>query len=174
MRVQPPESTGRAPRIQSPGAELFATQPDGLWIYLWKKEFCDAVAFEVCGSIQNLNDKRSRYIPSSHSLVISLDKAWLNESISVQSGGSKPRYVAFETFGNLPRNDIRVPIRHLRVMYALPDANYHAWCRNHTPTGYEYFCPHTSLKSYNSQKMQSFLSQMSISSQFYIKPMGLR
>jgi len=59
-------------------------------------------------------------------------------------------------------------------MYALPDANYHAWCRNHTPTGYEYFCPHTSLKSYNSQKMQSFLSQMSISSQFYIKPMGLR
>jgi hypothetical protein len=173
MRVQPPESATKAPRIHSPGAKLFATQPDGLWIYLWKREFCDVVAFEVCGSVQNLNDKRSRYIPSSHSLVVSLTSAWLAEPITVQSGGNRKRHDAFETFGKLPKRDIQVPIRHLRIMYALPDSKYDSWCLNHTPTGYEYFCPHSSLNSYSSQKMQSFLAQMSILNQFYKRPKGL-
>ena len=173
MRAQPVDGASRGPRIHSPGARLFTTQPDGLWVYLWEQQFCDAVAIEVCGSVQNLNDKRSRYIPSSHSLVVSFTKAWLKEPIAVQSGGRKPRHQALCTFGALPDADIQVPIRHLRVMYALPNSVYHSWCSNHTPTGYEFFCQHSSLNSFNGQKMQAFLAQMSIARQFYTTPDGL-
>lgn len=55
-------------------------------------------------------------------------------------------------------------------LYALPNAIYKKWIPEHTPTGYEYFCPHSSLASYTVQKMQVFLRRMSISSQFYLDP----
>ena len=67
---------------------------------------------------------------------------------------------------------VAVPVRHLRVLYALPDDLYREWAKEHVPTGYEFFCPHSSLDSYTSQKMQEFLGQMSIASQFYLKPQG--
>ena len=62
-----------------------------------------------------------------------------------------------------------IPVRHLRVLYALPKRLYETWCRQHTPTGYEFFCPHSSLDSYSSKKMQTFLAQLSIAAQFYTR-----
>jgi hypothetical protein len=43
---------------------------------------------------------------------------------------------------------------------------YDKWCREHSPTGYEYFAPHSSLATYGSPPMQKFLRQMSSASQF--------
>src|SRR5262249_17594834 len=134
-------------------------------------ESCDVVAVEVCGSIQNLNDKRSRFIPASHSLILSTTKAWLSEDITIQRGGKMARWKAAASLSKkVPKSDKQFPVRHLRVLYALPNDRYHSWCSNHVPTGYEFFCPHSSLDSYNSPKMQTFLRQMSISSQFYVRP----
>jgi hypothetical protein len=130
---------------------------------------CDVVVVEVCGTVQNLNDKRSRYIPASHSVVLNCSMAWLKESIPIQKGRLCPRWKASVSFGNAPRADASVPVRHLRVLYALPNDIYDKWVPEHTPTGYEFFCPHSSLDSYNNQRMQQFLRQMSIASQFYIK-----
>lgn len=83
-----------------------------------------------------------------------------------------PRWKASGIYKQAPKSSagIAIPVRHLRVLYALPNDLYDKWTKEHAPTGYEFFCPHSSLDSYNSQKMQEFLRQMSIASQFYIKP----
>jgi len=172
IQGQPKAGTKSGPCLSAPGATLFKTQPDGLWVHFQGLASCDVVVVEVCGSIQNLNDKRSRYIPSSHSLVLTCKKDWLEEKVSVNNGGQYPRWRASASLGTKPLADISVPVRHLRVLYALPNTTYHDWCSQHAPTGYEFFCPHSSLSSYRSQKMQGFLRQMSIATQFYAQPKG--
>ena len=123
----------------------------------------------MCGTASNLNDKRSRYSPSTHSLLIHFKEDWLKEEFSVQGGGKKTYQEALQISPDAPGGDFRLPVRHLRVLYALPNELYDTWCSQHCPTGYEFFCPHTSLASHNSQSFISFLSQMSIASQFYKK-----
>ena len=169
VRGQPNGGKTPGPRLSSPGAKLFTTQPDGLFVYMSGLESCDIVAIEVCGTAQNLNDKRSRYIPSSHSLVLRCGPRWFAEQISVQGGVRRERWQAAGTLFERPTIDVSIPVRHLRVLYALPNKLYGVWCPDHTPTGYEFFCPHSSLGSYNSQKMQQFLRRMSIASQFYLR-----
>jgi len=170
VRGQPKDGSATGPKLSSPGAKLFTTQPDGLWIHFADTAYCDVVAVEVCGTVPNLNDKRSRYIPATHSLVLQVSPDWFEEQIKVQKGSQKPRWEAVVTIQKKPSEDLRLPIRHLRVLYALPNDIYHSWCSQHTPTGYEFYCPHSSLDSYKSGKMQRFLRQMSVASQFYVKP----
>jgi len=168
LRGQPSDGRAPGPCLSAPGAKLFHTQPDGLWVHFQKRTSCDVVVVESCGSIQNLNDKRSRYIPASHSLVLAGTAAWLLEKIAVRGRGTIARWEALGSYSTkVPKADFTVPVRHLRVLYALPNDLYHKWCANHTPTGYEFFCPHSSLDSYNSQKMQRFLRQLSSASQYY-------
>ena len=122
LQGQPKDLTEAGPRISSPGARLFNTQPDGLWVYFGAEAgYCDLVAIEVCGTIQNLNDIRSRYFPASHSLVLKCSAAWLKEKISVQKGGKKTRWKATITL-KAPKEDYAIPIRSLRVLYAIPNA----------------------------------------------------
>jgi hypothetical protein len=170
IRAQPKDGNEAGPRLFSPGADLFATQPDALWVHFNKIESCDIVSVEVCGTAQNLNDKRARYFPSSHSIVLECSRKWLEEEITIQHGGQIPRWKAARSFRTRlkKRDSVRIPVRHLRVLYALPNALYDSWCPNHTPTGYEFFCPHSSLDSYNSGRMRSFLRRMSIAAQFYL------
>ncbi len=126
------------------------------------------MAIEVCLTVQNLNDKRSRYIPASHSLVLPCSRKWLIEPIKLQKGGLKPRWKASGSITKEP-GDVSFPIRHLRVLYALPNDVYKTWGPSHTPAGYEYFCRHSSLNTYWSKKMQTFLGRMSVDSQFYTR-----
>lgn len=170
LKCQPKAGFATGPKLTSPGASLFSTQPDGLWVHFSGLTSCDVVAIEVCGSTQNLNDKRSRYFPASHSVVLICKRAWFLEEIRVQRGAKKERWRAATTISEVPDSDVSIPIRHLRVLYALPNKLYHDWCPHHVPTGYELFCPHSSLDSYSAPKMQSFLRTMSLASRFYSTP----
>jgi len=170
IQAQPKTARKSGPKLSAPGAKLFKTQPDGMWLFFDDVSACDVVAVEICGTVQNLNDKRSRYFPSSHSLVVNCGKDWLLEHIPTKKTGTAPRWKASGRISVEPSEDLAIPVRYLRVLYALPNTVYKSWCSGHTPTGYEYFCPHSSLDSYNSSKMQSFLKQMSIVGQFYIDP----
>jgi hypothetical protein len=170
IRAQPKFRVKAGPTLSAPGASLFHTQPDGMWVHFRNDESCDVVVVEVCGTAQNLNDKRSRYIPASHSVVVRCSLSWLQEHIPTKAGASAPRWEASRCFAKEPTIDIAVPVRHLRVLYTLPDKLYHKWCAEHVPTGQEFFCPHSSLNGFNGQKMQVFLKQMSMSSQFYVQP----
>jgi len=166
LRGQPQNGKAAGPKLSAPGAKLFRTQPDGLWVH-FRDQHCDAVVLEVCGSVQNLNDKRSRYIPASHSIVLDCSVAWMREEITVQKSGKVPRWKAAVSLAQEPVGDLLLPVRHLRVLYALPNKIYKQWIPEHTPTGYEFFCAHSSLGSFTSGKMQTFLRQMSMVSHFY-------
>ena len=128
IRAQPKVGSKPGPSLSSPGASLFHTQPDGMWAHFRGSECCDVVVIEVCGTAQNLNDKRSRYIPASHSVVVNCSLAWLREHISTKAGGTAARWEASRCFSEEPKGNIAVPVRHMRVLYALPDELYHKWC----------------------------------------------
>ena len=175
LRAQPADGKAPGPTMASPGAKLFKTQPDGLWVHfggIEHIEYCDVAVIEVCGTVQNLNEKRSRYSPASHSLVLRCSVKWFAEEIAVQRGGRRQRWAAAGSIPRKPAGDdaISIPIRHLRVLYALCNSLYDIWVPSHTPTGYEYFCTHASLDGYSAPKMQTFLRQMSVDSQFYTRP----
>jgi hypothetical protein len=167
-----PKAAGGAacPALQVPGAQIFKTQPDGMWVYFDGQRSCDVVVIEVCGSVQNLNDKRARYMPSTHSTVLRVPSLWTKEMVVGQGGHTLPRSELAGTLDDVSAKFVHVPVRVLRVLYALPTRDYHRWAGSHVPTGYEYFVPHSSLNSYTAPKMQAFLRRMSISSQFYLAP----
>jgi hypothetical protein len=158
-----------APMIGSPRASHFRTRPDGMWLNLGKRGIVDAFCVECCGTIQNLNDKRSRYFVVASSLAVSCGKNWLREECTLHGKGRHPRW---EHLGlaRKPGTAWNLPVRYLRVLYAIPDKDYDGWVTNNVPAGFEFFCRHSSLGSYASQRMQNFLRQMSPSIHFYTQP----
>jgi hypothetical protein len=151
------------PYLKTPGAKLFKTQPDGLWLYLSGEEWADAICIEHCSSVQNLNDKRSRYMPCLNSILIRITRTWINGEIGTQNNGRAPRWEASGTMTQPDQKKVEfeIPVRHLRALYALRPQDYSRWIPNHIPTGYEFFCTHPSLNTYNSPPTRRFLERMS-------------
>jgi hypothetical protein len=173
LQAQPVSGNTACPRIFTPGADGFSTQPDGLWVYFSDTDFCDIVAVESSATIQNLNDKRSRYALLSHSVLLNCPADWFEELITVPKGGKRPRWEAARTMRSRPSSDLKLPIRSLSVLYSLPNDLYYSWCGSSVLARHECICPHSSLDSYNSPKMQEFLKGMSIYRHYYSLPKQL-
>lgn len=176
LRAQPRGEGTRVPtpRLSAPGATRFRTQPDGMWVFIEADdEYADVIAIEVCGSRSNLNDKRSRYASGTSGLILKADPRWLAGKISVQRGGSMPRWRAMGTFSGDPGGEsdeeFYWPVRHLRVLYSLPKKLYGDWKKSHAAAGHEFYCRHSSLSTYSSQAFQEFLSHLSVRSHFYTR-----
>jgi hypothetical protein len=137
-----------------------------MWVFLAADEYADAIVLEICGSIQNLNDKRSRYAATVRSLVLTCPIAWLDYPITVQRGGQAPRWQACRSLVKKPTAELVLPVRYLRVLFALPNSLYPTWAANNVADGHEFFCRHSSLATYNGQQAQSFLRNMSPYSHF--------
>ena len=176
IRGQPIPTGGKpatGPRLKPHGAQSYRTQPDGLWILVQQEEgesgarFGDCVIVEVCGTVQNLNDKRSRYVVSGRGLAVHCPKLWLAAEIGVQRGGRKPRWAACGAFEHKPTTDLLLPIRDLQVLYALPDNDYDKYTADQVPMPHEWFIPHSALGTYTSPKTQEFLKRMTITSHLY-------
>lgn len=170
VRANPRTGNPAGPRVFAPGSELFSTQSDGLWVHFNEVTSCDIVAIEVCQSVQNLTDERSRHMPSTHSLVFRVSRMWVDEVVPGGQGRSQlSRRELAATLPELSTKSVDVPIlvllvllvlrvlRVLRVLYALKDTDYKAWVPQHVPTGYEYFIPHSSLSARSRPETQEFL-----------------
>ncbi len=167
LRASPTKGMAAYPHLSSPGATAFRTNPDGLYVYFHGFKFCDVVCIESCGTSQNLHDKRSRYTLASHSLLLICTGPWLLEQIVVQKSGAIPRWEAARSFPRKPQNrNLETPVRHLRVLYTLEDSLYAKWKVNHVPTGYEYYCRHSSLSTHTNQRTRRFFQGMSLESHF--------
>jgi hypothetical protein len=157
------------PTLSLPGANLFKTQPDGMWVYFRALRCADVLAIEVCGSMQNLNDKRSRYLSTGTGLVLIVPTDWFTRPVAVQHGTRLPRVEAAGCFKNVsfPANDaVSLPVRFLRALFVIPDQDYGPWMKNHVPAGHEFFMKHSSLKTGTSQSTQRFLAGMSFQAHF--------
>ncbi len=157
LRAQPiphPRPSFRSPWLSVPGAGLFSSQPDGLWVSFPARTFCDLIAVEVCGSVQNLNDKRSRYMHTSYSLLLNCKLEWLEEEVTWKRSLVKRWELA-----RLKKPTIklrRFPVRFITTLFALPNDNYASFCAENPPAAHEYYIPHSSLGSFTSQPMQRF------------------
>jgi hypothetical protein len=170
LRAQPipaERRSFRSPWLSTPGAKLFTTQPDGLWISFPGRNYCDLIAVEICRTIQNLNDKRSRYMHTSYSLLLTCHRRWLEEEITLYRRRAPRWELAELRQPKLNTKQRSFPVRYVSVLLALPNDVYTKWCAEIPPLSHEFYCPHSSLGSYNSQKMQAFLSGMSIAPHFY-------
>lgn len=179
LRAQPKTERTAGPRLELPGAGAFRTQPDGLWVSLGiaggdtttQATFVDATVIESCRTQQNFSDKRSRYAARTTSLVVSFSDTWLNAQVTVQRGARRSRRDILR--GNLPEGEpISLPVRHLRVLYALPtdDASpslFDRVCSSMVLEAHEYVCPQRTLASYTGQPMQRFLKRMAPGLQRY-------
>ena len=71
---------GGQPFLKLPGSNRCRTLPDGLWLNFGgtpEDPYVDIFAIEACGTLQNLLDKRSRFAPSTHSLLAVCPVHWL-------------------------------------------------------------------------------------------------
>lgn len=172
LRAQPRVVGTTGPRLEVPGTGAFHTQPDGLWVTLGiapsdvttPARFADCVAVESCGTSQNLNDKRSRYGARTTSLMLKLPAAWLDASVTVQGGATRTRRQQLR--GALPATgNVSLPIRHLRVLYALPNDGappslYARVTAAMVMEAHEYVCPQSVLSNFNGPPHQKFLKRM--------------
>jgi hypothetical protein len=147
-------------------------QPDGLWLSLGIRRgddhqthatFADCIVVESCGNIQNFNDKRSRYAARTTSLMIELSQRWLDHQVPVQAGAVRQRRELLQ--GALPlEHPITLPVRHLRVLYALADEGHNSPYRGIRRSGvleaHEFLCRQEVLAQHNAQSVQAFLKAM--------------
>ena len=158
------------PTLSAPGADLFAIQPDGLWAYLSvNRGFADVICIEVCGSLQNLNDKRSRYVPASHSVELRLPRSWLRQPVPVQNNQRGwPAWRASGTIDASPAEDLKLPVRFLRALYVLTPAHFAAWRTNHVPTGFEFYCDDNAFPNlWTNPRGQGFLKRLAPDVHFF-------
>jgi hypothetical protein len=162
LQARPKRGFAGCPDLRSVGSSALKTVPDGLWV-LATQSYVDAMVVEICTSIQNLADKRSRYAPQLHALVVRLPRSWLLEALAT----SKHRRRWTVAFERPPETDFYLPVRHLRVLLFLDDVTYGQVRGAITPAAHEFFARHSSLKSYTAQPMQNLLRRMNADAHWY-------
>lgn len=156
LQAQPktPDRHATTPCLMTAGSDALTTRPDGMWFGVVKnQQAADVFCVEVCGVLQNLQDKRSRYAPSTSSLVVSATSDWWNEQISTDIA----RWKKSGAFQDRVPTDTFFPVRYLRVMFVIADDDYPRFRDGGVAGGHEFFMKHSSLASFTSQKMQAFL-----------------
>ncbi len=134
------------PFLKFPGSNRMRTIPDGLWLCFGGSErdaFVDIFVIEVCGSLSNLLDKRGRFTPSMHSLLAVCPVPWLLGQISPANSLERWRHVGL--LHDRPKTPLTLPVRDIRVMYALRPRHYEGFASSQVPHAHEFFAPVTAL-----------------------------
>lgn len=143
MRGRPTDVNGLyTPFLKLPGSYRMRTLPDGLWLCFGGSTveiFVDIFAIEACGSLPNLLDKRSRFAPSTQSRMVECPVPWLLGPVSRHD--PMPRWQAIGVMRAEPSQPLIVPVRDIRVMYALKQRHYAGFVASQIPQSHEYFVP---------------------------------
>ena len=135
LQAQPKADDKQAttPCLLIAGSNALSTRPDGMWFRLVReRQAADVFCVEVCGSLQNLQDKRSRYVAVTSALVLWCAHRWWNEQISTNIA----RWQKSGVFEEGPDGDTISPIRYMKVLYALPDIEYNNFKDNGVAGGH--------------------------------------
>lgn len=164
------KSASYQPFLKLPGSRQGRTLPDGLWLCFAgtpEEIFVDIFAVEACGSLANLLDKRSRFAPSTHSLMAVCPVPWLLAPISADD--PTPRWVATGVLRAAPALQLVVPVRDLRVLYGLKRRHYAGFVGSQVPHPHEYFVPMDALTdehSANNPALRRLVARASAASNF--------
>ena len=127
----------------------------------------DILAIEACSTHQNLMDKRSRFAPSTHSMLAVCPVRWLLAPF--MPGDPTPRWEAIGVLLRAPLMPAIFPVREVRIVYALKAKHYVLFSRHQLPHAHEFFVPMDSLTAEDGDKdpeLQALLQRASTSSNF--------
>lgn len=164
------ESKNCHPFLKLPGSNHLRTLPDGLWLHFGGEPvepFVDIFAIEACGSLQNLLDKRSRFAPSTNSLLAVCPLGWLLSP--ALPADPTPRWELTGVLDEPPRATLVLPVRDFRVMYGLKQRHYDGFIKSQIPHPHEYFVPMKALVAEDAVEnpaLQALLSHAAASANF--------
>ena len=147
-----PVADGSNPFLKLPGSNRFRTLPDGLWLNFGGTPFepyVDIFAIEACGTLTNLLDKRSRFSPSTQSLLAVCPVAWLLSPAMVDD--PTPRWKTPGLLRAEPTHPFVLPVRDLKVMYGLKARHFQV-AAGTLPHPHEYFVPMDALTAVDGDK----------------------
>ncbi len=162
------------PFLKLPGSNRLRTLPDGLWLHFSpdrSEPYCDILCIEACASIQNLFDKRSRFAPSTSSLLAFCPVPWL--LAPTQPGDPTPRWRLIRLLRGAPTEPLVLPVRDIRVLYGLKTRHYEGFARRQVPHPHEYFCPMEALtaeRGHEDPAMRALLARASAAASFFQLP----
>ena len=173
LRGRPSEDEAKisSPFLKIPGSSRLRTLPDGLWLNFggtFSEPFVDILAIEACSTIQNLLDKRSRFAPSTHSMMCLCPIEWLLSPMSPTDPIARWRTTGVVM--HEPYADLAVPVREMRVLYGLKSDHYRGFARHQLPHAHEFFVPMETLTEENSEDnpaLRELIARASISANFF-------
>ncbi len=175
LRGRPGATSGSShPFLKFPGSSRLRTLPDGLWLHFGGtagEPFVDIFAIEACGSLPNLLDKRSRFAPSTHSLLAVCPLPWLAAPTSAND--TTPRWQLTGVLPRPPTDPLVLPVRDIRVMYGLKQRHYDGFAKTQIPHPHEYFVPMQALvaeDAMHNPAMQALVSRASANANFLGAP----
>jgi len=128
----------------------------------------DLFVIEVCGSYSNLLDKRSRFAPSMHSMLASCPLPWLLGPHN--KNDLTPRWQRTRILDEEPTQPLILPVRDIRVMYALPNKLYDGFETSHVPHAHEFFVPVSALltpDSWQDPSIRALIARSSTRANFW-------
>jgi hypothetical protein len=158
------------PFLKFPGSDRMRTLPDGLWLNFGGtpvEPFVDIFAIEACATLPNLLDKRSRFAPSTQSLLAVCPVPWL--LAPALPNDPVPRWKVTGVLRRAPTVPLVLPVRDIRVMYGLRDSHYEGFVRNQVPHAHEYFVPMHALtdeRSAENPALQDLMSRACAAANF--------
>ncbi len=172
LRGRPTETTSPChPFLKLPGSDRLRTLPDGLWLNFGGTPvdpFVDILAIEACSSLPNLLDKRSRFAPSTHSMLAVCPVPWLLAPVTAND--PTPRWQATGVLRHEPTTPVSLPVRDVRVMYALKRNDYQGFADSQVPHPHEYFVPMDTLTAeaaHENPRLQALLARATASASFF-------
>ena len=162
------------PYLKIPGSDRMRTIPDGLWLHFGgspEDPYADILCIEACSTFQNLLDKRSRFAPSTVSLLAHCPLAWLLAPL--QANDPTPRWRIIPFLATEPAAGFSLPVRDLRVLYGLQRDQYDGFARHQVPHPHEYFCPMDALTAHEGHAnpaLRSLLGRACTASAFMVPP----
>jgi hypothetical protein len=170
LRGRPSEDLHCHPFLKLPGSTRWRTLPDGLWLNFGGTPvdpYVDIFAIEACGTLQNLLDKRSRFAPSTHSLLAVCPVAWL--LAPVMADDPTPRWQITGVLRQEPTEPLVVPVRGMHVLYGLKQKHFQGFKRHQLPHAHEFFAPMEALTAYDGDKnpdLRALLERASTTANF--------
>lgn len=168
-RPDAPQSQGQ-PFLKLPGSSRLRTLPDGLWLNFGgtpSEPFVDIFAIEACSSLPNFLDKRSRFAPSTQSLMAVCPVPWLLAPAVADEG--TPRWRLTGVLRAEPVMPLVLPVRDLRVMYGLKSRHYRDLVHSQIPHAHEFFVPMETLTAERGDEdpaLQSLVGRASAAANF--------
>ena len=170
LRGRPGHELHTHPFLKLPGSTRYRTLPDGLWFNFGgtpDDPFVDIFAIEACTSLTNLLDKRSRFAPSTHSLLAVCPIVWLLAPIARDD--STPRWKATGVIPAEPISNFVLPVRDMHVLYGLKSEHYAMFARHQLPHAHEFFAPLETLTATNgaqNPELQALLARATATANF--------